>query len=161
MLNMTQDVPALLYSFHDCVPFLLLFFLFFWFVVAFITRRSPCRDQERQYPNLVSIYSVLLFYTNSMEGYQVNTMVCLGVTFGLATVSLLLRLAARKVTCVSLWWDDYLGIAAYLFAAAWGAMIIKCKQFDHQACVAWTKGRIVSLLVFSFLFVLFSKYNEL
>ncbi|KAK8101035.1 uncharacterized protein PG998_007559 [Apiospora kogelbergensis] len=48
----------------------------------------------------------------------------MGVTFSLATCAIGLRIPARKITKVDLWWDDYCCMGAYFFAAAWGALIL-------------------------------------
>jgi hypothetical protein len=51
-----------------------------------------------------------------MMAYQVdiNVMSSLYITFSLATLSMIGRLVARKITKVPLWWDDYLAIAAWV-----------------------------------------------
>ncbi|KAM0323953.1 hypothetical protein ACHAQA_008535 [Verticillium albo-atrum] len=46
------------------------------------------------------------------------------VTFVSATVSLASRLFARRTTKVSLWWDDWLVIGAWVFAAGFSASIL-------------------------------------
>jgi hypothetical protein len=45
---------------------------------------------------------------------DVNVMSSLYITFSLATLSMIGRLVARKITKVALWWDDYLAIAAWV-----------------------------------------------
>ena len=58
-----------------------------------------------------------------MAGLQVNVYVAISVTWTAATTALLLRLKARRMTRMKLWFDDYL------------------------ACVAWVRSYVLSLLV--------------
>ncbi|KAK8034259.1 hypothetical protein PG993_009254 [Apiospora rasikravindrae] len=59
-----------------------------------------------------------------MATKQLEIVIALGVTFSLATCALGLRLPARKITKVDLWWDDYCCMGAYVFATAWGVLIL-------------------------------------
>jgi hypothetical protein len=60
---------------------------------------------------------------------QTNAYVCILVTFATATISIVLRLIARRLTRISLWLDDYLAIIAFLFAGAWSGLVIWCKNY--------------------------------
>ncbi|KAK8030666.1 hypothetical protein PG990_000400 [Apiospora arundinis] len=60
----------------------------------------------------------------AMATKQLPIVIAMGVTFSLATCAIGLRLPARKITKVDLWWDDYCCIGAYFFAAAWGALVL-------------------------------------
>ncbi|KAK7954104.1 hypothetical protein PG996_014990 [Apiospora saccharicola] len=59
-----------------------------------------------------------------MATKQLNIVIALGVTFSLATCALGLRIPARRITNVDLWWDDYFCMGAYVFAAAWSALVL-------------------------------------
>lgn len=60
---------------------------------------------------------------------QLNAYLCLSITFAAATLTLLLRLVARRVTKVSLWFDDYLALLAYLCASVWFGLVIWCQYY--------------------------------
>ncbi|KAK8136175.1 hypothetical protein PG984_004115 [Apiospora sp. TS-2023a] len=49
-----------------------------------------------------------------MATKQLNIVIALGVTFSLATCALGLRIPARRITNVDLWWDDYCCMGAYV-----------------------------------------------
>ncbi|KAF2638689.1 hypothetical protein P280DRAFT_508923 [Massarina eburnea CBS 473.64] len=55
---------------------------------------------------------------------QPNAYACLGITFAAATTTLVLRLVARYLTKVSLWYDDWLALVAYVFATAWSGLTL-------------------------------------
>jgi hypothetical protein len=57
---------------------------------------------------------------------QTHAYACLAITFAAATITIILRLIARRLTKVSLWLDDYLAIAAYVFAGAWTGLVVQC-----------------------------------
>ncbi|KAK8038295.1 hypothetical protein PG994_015062 [Apiospora phragmitis] len=59
-----------------------------------------------------------------MATKQLEIVIALGVTFSLATCAFGLRLPARRITKVALWWDDYCCMGGYLFATAWGVLIL-------------------------------------
>jgi hypothetical protein len=59
---------------------------------------------------------------------QTSAYVCVGVTFAAAILATGLRLTARRLTKVALWWDDWLCIIAFTFAIAWVALVIWCKN---------------------------------
>lgn len=50
----------------------------------------------------------------------------------LASAFIVLRFVARRITRVSLWWDDYMAIAAFFFAIAWVAVVLRCKPPQMQ-----------------------------
>lgn len=57
----------------------------------------------------------ILYMAGQLSGSrQINVYVCLGVTLAAAVTTLILRLAARRITKISLWWDDYLAILAFV-----------------------------------------------
>lgn len=58
---------------------------------------------------------------------QLHTYICIFVTFAAATISLVLRLIARRLTKISLWFDDYLSILAFLCAGVWSGLVLWCK----------------------------------
>lgn len=60
---------------------------------------------------------------------QINAYACLIITFSAATITLVLRLIARKITKVSLWIDDYLAMLAWLSAASWFGLELWCMAF--------------------------------
>lgn len=62
-----------------------------------------------------------------MVDYDNDVLAVIVATFALAMIFLVLRMVARKVTRVHLWWDDYLAIAAFLFSIAWCAVVMQCK----------------------------------
>ncbi|KAK8012818.1 hypothetical protein PG991_010193 [Apiospora marii] len=51
---------------------------------------------------------------SAMATKQLNIVIALGVSFSLATCALGLRIPARKITKVDLWWDDYCCVAGYV-----------------------------------------------
>ncbi|KAH7202977.1 hypothetical protein BKA60DRAFT_656978 [Fusarium oxysporum] len=53
-----------------------------------------------------------------------NVLASASVTLGVAALALVCRLVARRMTKMSLWFDDYFAIFAFLFAASWSAMMI-------------------------------------
>lgn len=61
---------------------------------------------------------------------RVNGYVCLIVTFTAATLTVILRLVARRVTKVRLWYDDYIAIVAFLCAAVWLGLVLWCKSIE-------------------------------
>lgn len=61
---------------------------------------------------------------------QTSAWVCLAITFAAATITITLRLVARRITKVSLWLDDYVAIMAYLFAGAWSGLVVWCMTVD-------------------------------
>lgn len=63
-----------------------------------------------------------------MADYDTDVLAVIVATFGIAMVFLILRMVARKVTRVHLWWDDYLAIAAFVFSAAWCAVVMQCES---------------------------------
>ena len=64
---------------------------------------------------------------NSHTPRQTNAYVCLFVTFGAATVAVVCRLLARRVTRLRLASDDYLALVAFLFATVWSGLALWCK----------------------------------
>ncbi|EXL66852.1 hypothetical protein FOPG_16996 [Fusarium oxysporum f. sp. conglutinans race 2 54008] len=59
-----------------------------------------------------------------MAQFDPNVLASASVTLGVAALALVCRLVARRMTKMSLWFDDYLAIFAFLFAASWSAMMI-------------------------------------
>ncbi|KAF2472427.1 uncharacterized protein BDR25DRAFT_366447 [Lindgomyces ingoldianus] len=55
---------------------------------------------------------------------QLNAYVCLFVTFTAATICLALRLIARRITKLRLWFDDYLAIIAFICAGVWSGLVL-------------------------------------
>ncbi|ORY67748.1 uncharacterized protein BCR38DRAFT_314970, partial [Pseudomassariella vexata] len=53
------------------------------------------------------------------QSRQPELFAALSLTWGTATIALVLRLVARRITRISLSWDDYLAIAAYV-TKSWG-----------------------------------------
>lgn len=49
-----------------------------------------------------------------MASRQVSLFVALSITGAAATAALVLRLVARRITKVSLWWDDFMCMGAYV-----------------------------------------------
>lgn len=62
-----------------------------------------------------------------MASYDLSVVVVIATTFAIALAFIILRMVARRVTRVDIWWDDYLAIAAFLFSAAWCAVVMQCK----------------------------------
>lgn len=62
-----------------------------------------------------------------MVDYEGDILTVVVVTMALAAIFVVLRLVARYTTRVKLWWDDYLGILAFLFALAWSAVVLQCE----------------------------------
>lgn len=58
---------------------------------------------------------------------QLGAYICLIITFMAASLCLFMRLAARRVTKLSLWYDDYLAICAYMFSVVWLGLVVWCK----------------------------------
>lgn len=61
-------------------------------------------------------------------GLQVDTVATLVTVWTLATAALILRLAARRMTRMPLWLDDFACLAAYLLGAAYNAWEIVCER---------------------------------
>lgn len=49
-----------------------------------------------------------------MRNHDIDVWACVGVTLGLATVSVVLRFLARRMTKVALWWDDWFAVLAFV-----------------------------------------------
>lgn len=84
----------------------------------------------------------------TMAQFDPNVLASAFVTLGVAALALVCRLVARRMTKVSLWFDDYFAIFAFvcppdfqievtffslipllqLFAASWSAMMITCEK---------------------------------
>jgi hypothetical protein len=58
---------------------------------------------------------------------QPNGYVAVIVTFAAGATTLFLRLIARRLTRVQLWWDDYIAVVAFLSAGVWSAFVLWCK----------------------------------
>jgi hypothetical protein len=48
------------------------------------------------------------------DSNQTSIYVCLGITFAAAIITTGMRLTARRITKILLWWDDYLGVLAFV-----------------------------------------------
>jgi len=67
---------------------------------------------------------------------QTNAYVCLSITFAAATITISLRLIARRLTKVSLWLDDYLAVLAYLFAGVWTGLVVCCMTMHYSSTIS-------------------------
>lgn len=70
--------------------------------------------------------------------FAFNVFIPVAATTVFATIFIVLRFLARRVTRVSLWWDDYMAVAAFFFALAWVAMVLICMFLFHHGCSAST-----------------------
>ncbi|KAF2489885.1 hypothetical protein BU16DRAFT_544240 [Lophium mytilinum] len=61
---------------------------------------------------------------HTKQSRQTDAYACLAITFFAALLCMALRLAARRVTKVPLWYDDWLGIIAFMFAMVWSGLLI-------------------------------------
>ncbi|KAI8652623.1 hypothetical protein NCS57_01326900 [Fusarium keratoplasticum] len=59
-----------------------------------------------------------------MAGLQVNVYVAISVTWTAATTALLLRLKARRMTRMKLWFDDYLACVAWALVSGYNSVTI-------------------------------------
>lgn len=61
-----------------------------------------------------------------MADYNIAVLAVIVATFAVAMVFIVLRMVARRVTRVHLWWDDYLAIGAFFWSIAWCAVVMQC-----------------------------------
>ncbi|KAK9421296.1 hypothetical protein SUNI508_05834 [Seiridium unicorne] len=55
---------------------------------------------------------------------QPNVFVAVSITLAAATVAIILRFLARRMTKVPIWWDDFMCIGAFLFGVGWSLLLI-------------------------------------
>ncbi|KAF2799182.1 hypothetical protein K505DRAFT_295128 [Melanomma pulvis-pyrius CBS 109.77] len=55
---------------------------------------------------------------------QTNAYVCVSITFISATIAVVCRLIARRLTRLQLAYDDYLTLVAFIFAVAWTGLVL-------------------------------------
>src|SRR5688572_30654267 len=65
--------------------------------------------------------------------FALDVFVSVVATTAIATVFIVLRFLARRVTKVSLWWDDYMAASAFAFALAWVAVVLRCTSSRYPA----------------------------
>jgi hypothetical protein len=58
---------------------------------------------------------------------QLNAYICLIITFSAAGLTVALRLVARRLTKLRLWYDDYLCVVAFACAGVWTGLVVWCK----------------------------------
>ncbi|CAH0054633.1 unnamed protein product [Clonostachys solani] len=71
-----------------------------------------------------------------MTGLQANVFVGFGVCWGLATLALIGRVVARRMTKVRWWYEDYYCLAAFTFASAYNALCL-------YWCTTWSLGQLI------------------
>ncbi|KAI1851323.1 hypothetical protein JX266_003398 [Neoarthrinium moseri] len=98
-----------------------------------------------------------------MESQQPNLFAVVAITMAAATLTLVLRLIARRMTKVPLWWDDYLCILAYFFGVAWSALLLSWVPFGfglHLKDVGTTaQESLTNSLFFCYLAELFYAFS--
>ncbi|VUC21633.1 unnamed protein product [Clonostachys rosea] len=91
-----------------------------------------------------------------MTGLQANVFVGFGVCWGLATLALIGRIVARRMTKVRWWYEDYYCVSAFIFGSAYNALCIYCNDLPRPAfadicseltdligCTTWYLGQII------------------
>jgi hypothetical protein len=73
----------------------------------------------------------------SHASMQTNANICVYLTFSAATIAVVCRLIARRLTRLRLAFDDYLTIVAYIFAAVWTSIVIYCELVIHSIIKAY------------------------
>lgn len=63
-----------------------------------------------------------------MAAYNHGVLAVIVATFTIALLLIILRIVARRITGVRIWWDDYLAIVAFLFSTAWCAVVMHCES---------------------------------
>uniref|UniRef100_A0A8H7NC53 Rhodopsin domain-containing protein n=1 Tax=Bionectria ochroleuca TaxID=29856 RepID=A0A8H7NC53_BIOOC len=71
-----------------------------------------------------------------MTGLQANVFAGIGVCWGLATLALIGRVVARRMTKVRWWYEDYCCLSAFSFASAYNALCL-------YWCTTWYLGQII------------------
>ncbi|VUC23772.1 unnamed protein product [Clonostachys rosea] len=71
-----------------------------------------------------------------MAGLQLNIYVGIGITWFAAVISMVMRVAARRLTKVNWWYDDWFCIAAFLFATGYCAILIHWTKY-------WYLGKLM------------------
>lgn len=79
--------------------------------------------------SFITFSSLNIMSTNvpSHASRHTNANICVYITFSAATIAVVCRLIARRLTRLRLAFDDYLTVIAYIFAAAWTGIVICCK----------------------------------
>lgn len=96
-----------------------------------ITCYTHCKSSKRngchQFYRYLSSRGNMSTNVHSHASRQTNANICLYITFSAATIAVVCRLIARRLTRQRLAFDDYLTIVAYIFAAAWMGIVICCE----------------------------------
>lgn len=85
---------------------------------------SPCCLQTLALP---SILRCSFQDSSIMAGYNGGVVGVVVSTFVLTLISVILRVVARRITHVHLWWDDHFAIVALLFSIAWCSVVMVCE----------------------------------
>ncbi|KAH8199712.1 hypothetical protein TruAng_006120 [Truncatella angustata] len=59
-----------------------------------------------------------------VESQQPDMFAAVSITLVAAAVAITLRFAARRMTKVPIWWDDFMCIGSFVFGAGWSALLI-------------------------------------
>ncbi|ETS85233.1 hypothetical protein PFICI_03258 [Pestalotiopsis fici W106-1] len=59
-----------------------------------------------------------------VPSWQPNLYAAVAVTLTTATVAISLRFAARRMTKVPLWWDDFMCVGAFIFGIGWNVLLL-------------------------------------
>ncbi|KAF7534123.1 hypothetical protein G7054_g6499 [Neopestalotiopsis clavispora] len=94
-----------------------------------------------------------------VPSWQPNLYAAVAVTLTAATLAISLRFAARRMTKVPLWWDDFMCVGAFIFGIGWNVLLLVWAPYGfgkHLENIALTPEQsLFNSLLFCYLAELF------